>query len=110
MTKKKIFVSLLVLTMMMSAFSFAMENEGIKGAVANILQFDTLTGNDDVPTAQRAKVKRKEKVSREDSLQFMSSEDLKGFQSLNGVISNSMVVEQARRDIGALDTRFEDLQ
>lgn len=114
MTKKKIFIALLVLTIMTGGFSFALENDGIKAAVADVLRFDTLTSEGFMGgSAQeqvQEKVKRKEKVSRDDGRIFLEHEDLKNFQAVNGVVSNSMVTEQARRDIENTDMRFEDTE
>lgn len=100
---------MLVLTMMLSAFSLAVETNDMSSSVANILKFDTLTGNELI-TKPLEKVRRREKVSRDDVMQFIEHEDLKDFRATNGVISNSMVVEQARRDIESVDLRFEDLK
>lgn len=112
MTKKKISIALLVLTMMTGGFSLALENDGIKAAVADVLRFDTLTSGgrlmQENENVSQEKVKRKEKVSREDGKIFLEHEDLKNFQAVNGVVSNSMVTEQSRRDIENTDMRFED--
>ncbi|MDP4008520.1 MAG: hypothetical protein Q8P68_05010 [Candidatus Peregrinibacteria bacterium] len=109
MSKKKIFMAMLVLTMMLSGFSLAIETDGMGSSVASILKYDALTGHEQVLNSLE-KVKRRDKVARTDVMQFIKHEDIKDFRATNGAVSNSMIVEQARRDIESVDMRFEDLK
>ena len=111
MSKKKLFIGMMVVIMMLAGFSFALENDGMTNTVANILKFDTLTASTDVlKNAPREKVKRKVKVQRDQAMQFIDHEDIKDFEPEYGVSSSSIVVEQARRDLEGLEMGFENLR